>query len=60
MIASVLTSFWGVSPVATTTPARSKPRSSPVFIGDAVQPWGCDTMLLEILHRDRETNQSDE
>ncbi|MDW3223266.1 MAG: hypothetical protein R8G34_10330 [Paracoccaceae bacterium] len=49
MFASTLSFFWPLS-----TPDRSAqkppaPRPSPVFIGDAVQPWGQETMLLSIL-----------
>lgn len=45
--------FWPVSApdrAAEQPPAR---RPSPVFIGDAIQPWGSDTLLMSILQREQ-------
>lgn len=35
-----------------------KPRRAPVFIHDAVTPWGHETMLLKLL-RDQATDQDE-
>lgn len=52
MFAAALNSFWAVDTVKREKPARPKRLSTPVFIGDAVQPWNGQTMLLEIIRRD--------
>ncbi|WP_298840137.1 hypothetical protein [uncultured Roseobacter sp.] len=39
-----------------TAPERPVRRKSPVFIGDAVQPWGPDTLLLDLMRRDAESD----
>jgi len=52
MFASALSSLW-VSPRREDTASEPpKKRPTPLFIGDAVQPWGGETMLLSILRRD--------
>lgn len=57
MLSATLAALW-VSPVRDDAlPAPPKNRSGPVFIGDAVQPWGEDTMLLALLRRDAENRQ---
>ncbi|WP_295311442.1 hypothetical protein [Roseobacter sp.] len=40
-----------------TAPARQPRKSTPVFIGDAVQPLGRDTLLLEIIRRDAQAEK---
>lgn len=52
MIAATLSAFWTQPTQTDTAPAPRKRRPSPVFIGDAVQPWGTETLLLEVLRRD--------
>jgi hypothetical protein len=37
---------------AATGPEPGPRRTTPVFIGDAVHPWGRETLLLEIIRRD--------
>lgn len=49
MIAATLCTFWQMPRrAARRRPAPQKHRS-PLFIGDAVQPWGAQTMLLALL-----------
>lgn len=49
MITAAL-SFWRMPLRAERTATKPpKPRPAPVFIGDAIQPWGGETMLLSIL-----------
>lgn len=53
MISDARFFFWPVSApdrAAEQPPAR---RPSPVFIGDAIQPWGSETLLLSILQREQ-------
>lgn len=58
MIAAAF-SFWQMPRRAErTAPDPSKPRPAPVFIGDAVQPWGGETMLLAILRAQAEDETS--
>ncbi|MGD9294225.1 MAG: hypothetical protein PVI41_05015 [Roseobacter sp.] len=52
MFADALSSFWPAPAREDTAPEPRARRASPVFIGDAVRPWGQDTMLLHILRRD--------
>ncbi|QJF52805.1 hypothetical protein [Roseobacter ponti] len=40
-----------------TAPAAPSRKSTPVFIGDAVQPLGRDTLLLEIIRRDARADE---
>ncbi|WP_171101617.1 MULTISPECIES: hypothetical protein [unclassified Ruegeria] len=41
------------------TGPEPKPRRAPVFIHDAVTPWGAETMLLKVL-RDQALDQDEE
>ena len=42
--------FWTVSQdTDATTGPPPKPRRAPVFIHDAITPWGAETMLLKLL-----------
>jgi hypothetical protein len=55
MFASALNPFWWMARSDTATGPEPKPRrSTPVFIGDAIQPLGRNTVLLEIMRRDAE------
>ncbi|WP_425660426.1 hypothetical protein [Roseobacter sp. EG26] len=54
MIAAQFASFWQYRASDQTGHTPPKPKGTPVFIGDAVQPWGCETLLLDILRRDAE------
>jgi len=49
MFASALSSFWASPLREDVAPEPPKKRPTPLFIGDAVQPWGGETMLLSIL-----------
>jgi hypothetical protein len=51
MIAALQT-FWAPIGFTETVPEPQPRKTTPVFIGDAVQPWGRDTLLLEIIRRD--------
>ncbi|MGV6804999.1 MAG: hypothetical protein ACWA49_12390 [Ruegeria sp.] len=43
-------SFWTVVPqIRTVTRPERKPGRAPVFIHDAVTPWGRETLLLKLL-----------
>lgn len=52
MFAAALSSFWASPAREDTVPEPPKKRPTPLFIGDAVQPWGGETMLLSILRRE--------
>ncbi|WP_300059127.1 hypothetical protein [uncultured Roseobacter sp.] len=54
MFASAVSFFWPLNETQATTQPEEKRRAAPVFIGDAVQPFGQDTLLLAILRRDAE------
>ncbi|MBW4709450.1 hypothetical protein KX928_16790 [Roseobacter sp. YSTF-M11] len=56
MLASSLSFFRLVDARESTVEKPPQPRPSPIFIADAVQPWGRDTMLLSLLRRDRKTD----
>ncbi|WP_299779284.1 hypothetical protein [uncultured Roseobacter sp.] len=58
MFASAVSFFWPPVSQAPVRPAPPKRYPSPVFIGDAVQPWGQGTMLLDILRREADADQS--
>lgn len=42
------------------TGPEQKPRRSPVFIQDAVTPWGGETLLLALLRAQQEGTDQDE
>jgi len=51
--------IWGITQrTDSTTGPPPKPRRAPVFIHDAVTPWGSDTMLLKLL-REQATDQDE-
>ncbi|MGA9435358.1 MAG: hypothetical protein WBV62_14085 [Roseobacter sp.] len=52
MFANARSFFWATEPREVTAPEPPKKRPTPVFIGDAVQPWGGETLLLSILRDD--------
>lgn len=52
MITATFAQFWTLPPREKSTPEPPKKRPGPLFIGDAVQPWGHETMLLTLLRRD--------
>ncbi|MCV3271627.1 hypothetical protein [Roseobacter sinensis] len=54
MFASAISLFWSIPDARGATGPAPRRRPSPIFIGDAVQPWGRETLLLEILRRDAE------
>lgn len=58
MFAFALNSF-RTAATAQTRPVPEPParRGTPVFIGDAVQPWGGETLLLEIIRRDADRHR---
>ncbi len=57
MFASVFFPAWTLPERDRTTPAGQPRKSTPVFIGDAVQPLGGDTLLLEIIRRDAQAEK---
>lgn len=59
MLAAALSSFWFAPAQEDTAPAPRSRSAAPVFIGDALQPWGHDTMLLHILRRDMSKEDED-
>jgi hypothetical protein len=54
MLTATLSHFWPAPARAATTPEPPRKRLTPIFIGDAVQPWAGETMLLAILRQDAE------
>jgi hypothetical protein len=54
MFANALTSFWALGPKEKAVPEPPGKRPAPVFIGDAVQPWAGETMLLSVLRQQAE------
>lgn len=54
MLTATFSAFWGFSTSEKTTAPAPAKRTGPVFIGDAVQPWGRETMLLAIMRKDRD------
>ncbi len=49
MFAHALTAFWTPTEKSRTVTAPPRKRPAPIFIGDAVQPWAGETLLLAIL-----------
>ncbi len=62
MLTTAVSFFWPMSDAPATTRPERRRQPGPIFIGDAVQPWGQDTLLLAVLLRDvRDAgDQSDE
>ena len=59
MFTGTLPSFW-FRPVQSQPKTKPpKPRGAPVFIGDAVQPLGSDTLLLTLLRQADEISGDD-
>lgn len=54
MFATAISFFWSSPTAPAATQPEPKRRPSPIFIGDAVQPWGRETLLLAVLRRDAE------
>ncbi|AVL53752.1 hypothetical protein CEP88_14835 [Roseobacter denitrificans] len=52
MFATSLSHFWSMPARTTAAPEPPRKRSGPVFIGDAVQPWGGETLLLALLRKE--------
>jgi hypothetical protein len=52
MIAATLSAFWATPAKDATAPEPPRRRSAPLFIGDATQPFGQDTLLLKIIRDD--------
>ena len=59
MFAAPFWTFWTLPARSDTQPAAPERRAPPVFIGDAVQPWAGETMLLSLLRQEAQENQSD-
>ena len=49
MFAATFSAFWTAPAKDRTAPEPPRKRPAPVFIGDAVQPWQGETMLLALL-----------
>lgn len=54
MFATAVSFFWPAADASAATQPEPRRRPSPIFIGDAVQPWGRETLLLAVLRRDAE------
>ena len=53
MLTASLSHFWQTHARDTVAPAPPRRRPAPIFIGDAVAPFGSETLLLSILRQDR-------
>lgn len=62
MFANALSFFWSVPLASDTTLKPLVKRHPPIFIGDAVQPFAGETLLLTLLREAalRDLDQSDE
>lgn len=60
MLAAALTSIWGTLPGTDTAPEPPCRYRGPIFIGDAVIPWGAETLLLARLREDVRAAQEDD
>lgn len=60
MFAATFSQFWGAvaTAEAQTAPPRRKP--APLFIGDAVQPFGGETLLLTLLREEAMRDKDDQ
>jgi hypothetical protein len=54
MFAAALSGFWPAPPKAQERPAPPRKRPAPVLIGDAVQPFAGETLLLALLRAEAE------
>lgn len=52
MFAASLSHLWSMPARTTAAPDPPRKRPGPVFIGDAVQPWGGETLLLALLREE--------
>ncbi len=52
MISATLSAFWAPFAADETAPAPPRKRPAPLFIGDAVQPFAGETLLLALLRAD--------
>jgi hypothetical protein len=59
MFAATLSAFWPALVEEDTTTKPPERRPAPIFIGDAVQPFGTETLLLSILRRDCDDTDTD-
>ena len=57
MITASFPAFWSRPAEVTQQAKPHKKYVAPLFIGDAVQPFGADTLLLEILRRGASENE---
>lgn len=56
---ALIPSIWTLSKdTESTTGPERKPMRAPVFIHDAVTPWGDETLLLKLM-RDQAVNQDE-
>lgn len=60
MITATFSGFWGAPARDDSAPEPPGKRPGPIFIGDAVQPWGAETMLLAVMRRDAERCNEDD
>jgi len=60
MRAATLSSFWSAVWETETAPEPPRRYRGPVFIGDAVVPWGAETLLLARLRQDAEAAKSED
>ena len=61
MFSGTLSYFWPqAAERSEVRPQPPKPRRAPVFVGDAVQPWGSGTMLLAILRQQAAKDEGDD
>lgn len=60
MLSAALSGFWSLPAREETSPEPPRKRPGPIFIGDAVQPWGAETMLLAVMRRDAERAAGDD
>ncbi|WP_282129039.1 hypothetical protein [Roseobacter litoralis] len=59
MFATSLSHLWSIPARDTTKPEPPRKSAGPVFIGDAVQPWGSETLLLALLREEASKRMDD-
>ncbi|MEM1353061.1 MAG: hypothetical protein AAGF27_12005 [Pseudomonadota bacterium] len=52
MLTATLNAFWPALPKTDSAPQPPRKYRGPIFIGDAVMPWGRETLLLALLRED--------
>lgn len=60
MFAATLTSFWPATAKTDSAPEPPRRYRGPIFIGDAVMPWGAETLLLARLREDAEAAKAED